>query len=323
MDYAACRSLPAMFFAETSRLGDRPFLWAKHAGKYTALNWRETADRVNRLARGLVALGIEHGDRVTLVGDNCPEWAIADLAIMSAGAITVPAYVTNSVENHRHILGNSGARAVIVSTRVLAARVVPAAEQSPRVRAVIAIEDAEAGARVPVHSWDSVLASGAAQPDDIAERVAAIAPDDIACIIHTSGTGGLPKGVLASHRNILANCAGAYRLLEMLGLGDEVFLSFLPMSHSYEHTAGLMFPISIGAHIYFAEGADTLAHNLVEVRPTVMTAVPRLYEALHQRITRQIEREHGLKRRLFEAAVAIGRTRLAGEPLTLGQRLVD
>ncbi|HVC53747.1 MAG TPA: long-chain fatty acid--CoA ligase [Stellaceae bacterium] len=323
MDYAACRSLPAMFFAEASRLGDRPFLWAKQAGKYTALSWRETADRVSRLARGLVALGIEHGDRVALVGDNCPEWVIADLAIMSAGAITVPAYVTNTVENHRHILGNSGARAVIVSTRALAARVVPAAALSPMVRAVIAIEGAEAGARVPVHSWDEVLASGAAQPDDIAERVAAIAPDDIACIIHTSGTGGLPKGVLASHRNILANCAGAYRLLEMLGLGDEVFLSFLPMSHSYEHTAGLMFPISIGAQIYFAEGADTLAHNLIEVRPTIMTAVPRLYEALHQRITRQIERERGLKRRLFEAAVAIGRARLAGERLTVGQRLVD
>jgi long-chain acyl-CoA synthetase len=160
-------------------------------------------------------------------------------------------------------------------------------------------------------------------PDDVAERVATLAPDDTACIIYTSGTGGLPKGVLASHRNILANCRGAYRLLEMLGLGDEVFLSFLPMSHSYEHTAGLMFPISIGAQIYFAEGADTLAHNLIEARPTIMTAVPRLYETLHQRIGRQIERERGLKRRLFEAAVANGRRRLAGERLPLGRRLLD
>src|SRR5205085_7563161 len=134
----------------------------------------------------------------------------------------------------------------------------------------------------------------------------------VACIIYTSGTGGAPKGVLLSHRNIIANCRGAYRLLEMLGLGDEKFLSFLPLSHSYEHTAGMFFPISIGAEIYFAEGADTLAANLVEVRPTIMTAVPRLYETMHQRIRLGIARERGLKRRLFEQAVVTGRKRLAG-----------
>ena len=144
-------------------------------------------------------------------------------------------------------------------------------------------------------------------------RVAALSPDDTACLIYTSGTGGVPKGVMLSHRNIIGNCRGAYRLLEQLGLGDEVFLSFLPLSHSYEHTAGLMFPISIGAEIYFAEGAETLAANLLEARPTIMTAVPRLYETMHQRIRLGIQRERGLKRRLFEQAVAIGRKRLAGE----------
>ena len=154
-------------------------------------------------------------------------------------------------------------------------------------------------------------------------RIAALSPDDTACLIYTSGTGGVPKGVMLTHRNIIGNCRGAYRLLEQLGLGDEVFLSFLPLSHSYEHTAGLMFPISIGAEIYFAEGADTLAANLLEARPTIMTAVPRLYETMHQRIRLGIQREHGLKRRLFEQAVAIGRKRLAGERLALGERLLD
>jgi len=109
----------------------------------------------------------------------------------------------------------------------------------------------------------------------------------------------------------------------MIGLSDEVFLSFLPLSHSYEHTAGLMFPISLGAQIYFAEGADTLAANLLEARPTIMTAVPRLYETLHTRIRRGIEREKGLKRRLFEQAVITGRKRLAGEALGIGERLID
>src|SRR5437879_6924356 len=111
---------------------------------------------------------------------------------------------------------------------------------------------------------------------------------------------------MTTHRNIIANCRGAYRVLEQLGLGDEVFLSFLPLSHSYEHTAGEMFPISIGAQIYFAEGADTLAANMLEARPTIMTAVPRLYETMHQRILRGLERQSAFRTKLFRRALALG-----------------
>jgi long-chain acyl-CoA synthetase len=206
----------------------------------------------------------------------------------------------------------------------VAGRVTAAAAQVPNVQIVIAIDPlSETPLPVPIRLWDEVLALGAAQPDDLADRIAALKPDDTACIIYTSGTGGVPKGVMLSHRNVIGNCRGAYRLLEMLGLGEEVFLSFLPMSHSYEHTAGMMFPISIGAEIYFAEGADTLAANLVEVRPTIMTAVPRLYETMHQRIRRNIEREQGLKRKLFERAVMTGRKQLSGQQLSLGERLAE
>ncbi|HEX3954992.1 MAG TPA: long-chain fatty acid--CoA ligase [Stellaceae bacterium] len=324
MDYASWRSLPAMFFDVAPERAARPFLWAKRERKYRSLSWTEATDQVSRLARGLVALGIEPGDRVALVAENRPEWIIADLAIMSAGAITVPAYATNTVEDHRHVLGNSGARLAIVSTAALAARVVPAAAQVPSVRTVITIDaPREAPANLDIRSWAVVLALGGEQPDDVAVRLAQLSPDNTACIIYTSGTGGVPKGVLLSHRNILGNCRGAYKLLEMLGLGAETFLSFLPLSHSYEHTAGMMFPISIGAEIYFAEGAETLAANLLEVRPTIMTAVPRLYETMHQRIRLAMERERGLKRRLFERAVVIGRKRLAGERLSTAERLVD
>jgi long-chain acyl-CoA synthetase len=320
IDYDKLRSLPAMFFDMVTMRGDRPFVWAKHAGTYQPLSWAETARTVNRLARGLVALGVEPGDRVALAAENRPEWAIADLAIMSAGAITVPAYTTNTIDDNRHVFGNSGARVVIASKPPVSERAVAAAAQVPSVQTVVLMEGpAPSGA----HSWDDVLARGDNRKDDIAERIAALDPDDIACIIHTSGTGGLPKGVLATHRNIIANCRGAYHLLEMLGLGDEVFLNFLPLSHSYEHTAGLMFPISIGAQIYFAEGADSLAANLVETKPTIMTAVPRLYETMHQRIRRGIEREKGLKRRLFEKAVTLGKKRLAGNSYGLGERMID
>ena len=324
MDYANWRSLPAMFFDVARRRGDRPFLWAKRDGQYRSLSWSEAAVQVRRLAAGLAAQGIAPGDRVALVSENRPEWVIADLAIMSIGAVTVPAYTTNTVEDHRHILGDSGASAAIVSTASLAARVLPAAAQVPALRTVIAIDDPDVEqSPIDLLRWDALIAGNADAGEAIAGRAAALAPDDTACLIYTSGTGGAPKGVMLSHRNILANCQGAYRLLEILGLEDEVFLSFLPLSHSYEHTAGMAFPISIGAEIYFAEGAETLAANLLEARPTIMTAVPRLYETMHQRIRLQIQRERGVKRHLFERAVAIGRQRLAGCKLPLADRFLD
>jgi long-chain acyl-CoA synthetase len=324
MDYDSCCSLPAMFFEQAGRRGDTPFLWAKHSGHYQPTSWADAARDVRRLSRGLRALGIGRGDRVALVAENRPEWVIADLAIMSAGAVTVPAYVTNTVEDHRHVFATSGASAVIVSKPPLSARVLAAANQVESLHTVIAIEPAAGQASaVDLLSWGAVLTKADDATDDVAERIAELAPDDIACLIFTSGTGGVPKGVMTTHRNILGNCRGAFRLLETLGLGDEVFLSFLPLSHSYEHTAGLMFPISIGAQIYFAEGAETLAANLLEARPTIMTAVPRLYETMHRRITLGVERRGRMARRMFEQAVAIGRKRAARGSPNIAERLID
>src|SRR5215472_7668273 len=324
MDYDRWRSLPAMFLEQADRCGEKPFLWAKRDGCYRPVSWVETARDVRHLALALRSLGIGRGERVALVSENRPEWIISDLAIMCAGAITVPAYVTNTVEDHRHILANSGARAVIVSKTTLSARVLAAANQVDTVHTVIAIEPAIGQASaVDLLSWDNMLARGAEQPNGIEESVAAIEPNDVACLIYTSGTGGTPKGVMATHRNLLANCRGAHRVLETLGLGDEVFLSFLPLSHSYEHTAGEMFPISLGAEIYFAEGAEALAANMLEVRPTIMTAVPRLYETLHQRIRLGVARKNGLSQRMFERADAIGQKRLSSQSPSLGERLFD
>ena len=324
MDYDSCRSLPAMFFEQASRLGEKAFLWAKRGETYQAISWAEAARDARRLALGLKSLGIGRGERIGLVSENRPEWVIADLAIMTAGAITVPAYVTHTVDDHRHVLANSGARAVIVSKPPLSARVLAAANQVSTVHTVITIEPAAGQASaVDVLPWEEVMARGGETADAAAEPATALEPDDTACLIYTSGTGGIPKGVMTSHRNILANCHGAYRLLETLGLGDEVFLNFLPLSHSYEHTAGLMFPISLGAEIYFAEGAETLAANMLEARPTIMTAVPRLYETLHRRITLGVERKGGLARRMFDKTAAIGRKRLASQALTLDERLLD
>jgi len=319
MDYQGCRNLVALFLDKVAQKGDRPFLWAKRAGAYEATSWREAAAEINRLARGLKALGIKTGDRVALVAENRPHWMIADLAIMAAGAITVPAYTTNSVDDHRHVLANSGARAVIVSSNALALRVIPAADQVTTIENIVTLDPLSSGqvSHAEIRSWEEVATMGEAVPDDIAETVARIGRDDVSCLIYTSGTGGVPRGVMLTHANILANCRGAYSLLESIGFGDEVFLCFLPLSHSYEHTAGMMFPISLGAEIYFAEGAETLAANLVEARPTIMTAVPRFYETLHQRMLRGIGREGGLKEKLFMRALALGRKRY-DDPASLG-----
>jgi long-chain acyl-CoA synthetase len=319
-------NLAAMFFDQARRYGDKPYLWAKRDGAYRAITWREAAAQVEGLARGLRALGLQRGDRVALVSENRPEWMIADLAIVSAGGITVPAYTTHQVEDHRYLLANSGARAAIVSTAALGRRVIAAADQVDHVEHVVMIEPLTEGqaSNTDVLSLDQVMARGRESGGDVDAWIAEIQPDDLACLIYTSGTGGLPKGVMTSHANIFANCHGAFRLLRKLGLGDEVFLNFLPLLHSYEHTAGMMFPIYIGASIYFAEGAETLAANMIEAKPTIMTAVPRLYETLHQRIVRMVDRDGGWKTKLFYRAVAIGEKRL-NDPrsLTLADRLLD
>lgn len=325
-DYGACSNLARMFFDRAGERGERPFLWAKRDGAYQPVTWAEAARRVGALSRGLRTLGVRPGDRVCLVSENRPEWILADLAIMAAGAITVPAYTTNTPADHRHILTNSGAKAVLVSTAALAERVLRAAIEAPDVKHVICLE---APTNRPqggpaVLSWNDAMARGETAPDDVAAVVDAIERTDTACIIYTSGTGGVPKGVMLSHGAILHNCKGAFHLLLELGLDDEVFLSFLPLSHSYEHTAGAHFPISIGAQVYYAEGVDTLIANMAEARPTLMTAVPRLYESMHARIMRDVRRNGGLKEKLFMKTVELGRKRYeAGGRLGLIDGLVD
>ncbi|MCX7354278.1 MAG: long-chain fatty acid--CoA ligase [Alphaproteobacteria bacterium] len=325
-DYGACPNLARMFFDRAGERGSRPFLWAKRDGAYRPVAWAEAIRQVSALSRGLRALGVGRGDRVCLVSENRPEWILADIAIMAAGAITVPAYTTNTPADHRHILTNSGAKAAIVSKPALAERLLTAAIEAPALTHVVCLEMPAniTQGRPSVLSWDEVVARGEKTPDDTAKIVDAIARTDTACIIYTSGTGGVPKGVMLSHGAILHNCKGAFRLLLELGLTDEVFLSFLPLSHSYEHTAGAHFPVSIGAQVYYAEGVDTLVANMGETKPTIMTAVPRLYESMHARIMRDVTRNGGLKEKLFMKTVELGRKRYeAGGRLGLIDGLVD
>ena len=315
-DFESYNSLVAMFLDRARTRGDRPFLAARTDGTWRTTSWREAADRVCVLAEGLLALGLESGDRVMLVAENRPEWCIADLAIMAAGLVTVPTYTTNTERDHLHILENSGAKAVIVSSVKLAKPLLPAIIKSGVAEHVIGLEplrQAQAGA-ARFHDWDA-LAQGdiAAAHAAVAARQRTVQRCDLACIIYTSGTGGSPRGVMLPHGSIIRNVAGAARIIaEDFGWGDERFLSFLPLSHAYEHSGGQFLPIGLGAEIHYAESLEKLAANIEETRPTIMVVVPRLFEVLRTRIMRQIEKQGRVANYMMDRAIAIGEHKAAG-----------
>lgn len=308
IDSAVCQSVTALFMTQAEAKGDAPFLWAKHDGAWIARSWGEIRADMLDLAAGLTALGLKPGDRVMLVSENRPEWAVADLAIMAAGGITVPAYTTNTSADHLHILNNSGARFVITSTRALTEKVMAAAWQADSPPTVIAIAPPEVkqSSGGGLISWADTLTLGRGGQTGLAAAMAATRRQDAACIIYTSGTGGAPRGVMLSHGALLANAKGAMRLVDSITDGNDVFLSFLPLSHAYEHTAGLILPILLGAQIYYAESIEALVANMGEARPTIMTAVPRLYEMMRVRILHGLRRQSRLKRALFEKTVDLG-----------------
>ncbi|WP_281301322.1 long-chain fatty acid--CoA ligase [Iodidimonas sp. MBR-14] len=308
MTLDAPANLVSLLFDQANKNGKKPFLYAKHDGRYQPQSWTDVADKVARLAAALMAQGIGRGDRVMLVSENRPEWLIADFAIMAAGAISVPAYTTSTTADYQHILNNSGARGVIISSPKLARMVLPAVHQSDHAEFVIAIDDTKLAQSINARilRLEDILAQQSACVERMQAAARQIRPDDIACLIYTSGTGGAPKGVMISHKAILHNCMGACDVLAEIGLSGNRFLSFLPLSHAYEHSAGQALPVAIGAEIFYAEGLDKLAANMAEARPTIMVVVPRLFEMLRQRVLRQVEKEGGLKEKLFHQALALG-----------------
>jgi long-chain acyl-CoA synthetase len=309
-------NLVTMFFARAKDKGDKPFLWAKADGRWQAISWNETARQVAALAASLKRLGLEKGDRVMLVSENRPEWLIADLGIMAAGCVTVPTYTTNTTRDHQHILGNSGARAVIVSTQKLAKTLVPAVMFASECHHIIGIEDIRTGQSQDVarfHHWAD-LVDGPADIGTTATEADRVARGDLACLIYTSGTGGAPRGVQQHHGMILHNVEGCIDIIsEDFGWDEEVFLSFLPASHAYEHSGGQHFPVALGGQIYYAESLEKLAANIEEVKPTIMVVVPRLFEMLRAKIMKAIEKDGGLKSYLMDRAIAIEAKRYAGK----------
>jgi long-chain acyl-CoA synthetase len=315
--YPAWPNLAVMMFDRAAQWAGKPAVWAKEGGRWVPTTWGALARDAAGLAATLRAGGVAPGDRVLLLAENRPEWPIADLAIMAIRGISVPAYTTYTPDDLAHVMADSGARAAVVSTRALARKLAEAAARAATKGAgldlVVAMEEIDAVGGARLIAWPEAVSPE--PPPGFREEVLGIPPEQTACLIYTSGTGGAPKGVMLPHRALLSNCAGAWELLKPLGLKDEVYLSFLPLSHSYEHTCGQFFLLSIGTQIHYASGADRVAQEMAEVRPTVMTAVPRLFEVIRSRILAGLKREPKWKRDLFVAALALGARRVRGQSL--------
>ena len=302
------QSLPAMMLGLAATHPDRVLARFWRDRSWQAMRWGDFALQVAAVAAGLRRLGVMPGDRVLLVSENRPEFLIVDNAIMAIGGITVPTYTTNTAADHAHVLSDCGARIAIVSDASLATKVLGAGSLDT----LICMEEPPpCPAGTTAIRWPDLTATEADTAALMAE-VAYIPAGRLACLIYTSGTGGAPKGVMLSHRALLSNTAGIRPLLTPLIEPGDRYLSFLPMSHSYEHTVGGFILPGMGMEIVFSRGADRIAAEMAEFKPSVLTAVPRLFEVLRARIQAQSEKDGGWKKRLFDQALALGLKRLDG-----------
>jgi long-chain acyl-CoA synthetase len=322
--YPTWPNLAAMMFALARSWPDRPMLRAFRNGSWHSISWGSFGRMAASCARHLGRAGVAAGDRVVIVSENRPEYPIAETALMALRAVPVPTYTTNTVADHAHILRDSGARVAIVSTPALAGALRAAARLAGGLDLLVVIDGPpdDGGGSPRLMHWGSLVADEA-PADDVALEAAAIPASALACLIYTSGTGGAPKGVMLPHRCILSNCRGAFELLRPLKLHDEVYLSYLPASHSYEHTVGTFFLPSIGTETVYCRGVEHLAADMLTIRPTILTAVPRVLEVIRTRVLTQVARQRSWQQKLFQRALAIGLRRVDGQRLGLADALLD
>ncbi len=311
--YPRFPNLAAMMLALARAWPRRPMLRHYTGGAWRSVTWGEFGRRAASAAHRLREMGISAGDRVVIVADNRPDYVIAEVALMAIRAIPVPTYTTNTVADHAHVLRDCGARAAIAGNEDQRAALAKAAAIADGLDRLLVMDSPE---------WTEII-GGEASLDALAAEADEIPGGALACLIYTSGTGGAPKGVMLPHAAILSNCAGAFELLRKLPIGDDVYLSFLPLSHSYEHTVGQYFLPSIGAEIVYSRGVEHLAADMVAIRPTVMTVVPRVLEVIRGRVQAQLARGPAWRQKLFHRALAIGLKRVDGQRLSLLELAID
>ena len=319
------RTLCDLFHDAVAEFGKPRHLLYKRDGTWRAISSAEFLRAVDELSAGLCELGVLPGDRVAILAENRPEWAFADLAALTAAAVDVPIYATLTAPQILYILKDCQAKAMFVSGAAQAAKVAAIRAQVPSLAHVVTMDDAPAEGTLTLAAVrERGRAVLARDPAAARARLPAVKADDVATIIYTSGTTGEPKGVMLTHRNIVSNVEAAIAAFPVFG-PEDVALSFLPLCHIFERMAGYYMMLARGVTVAYAESVDAVPANMVEVRPTVMCCVPRLYEKMHARILEKVAADPPLRRRIFRWGLEVGlrafRLRLAGTALPARLRL--
>ena len=312
MKISKINSLVELFFIKLEEVDkNKPFLNSLKSEK-TIYSWSDVSERIHKLSNKLKTL-IKFGDRCLILSENNPNWLISDISIMNAGGISVPIFTTYSDNDYKYILEDCNPTLIIVSNNSQFKKIKDLINYNEI--KIISFEKIDVNSLLITDIFDGNL-----NDKIINNNLKRNMP---ACIIYTSGTSGNPKGVILSHGGILANCEGAYDLLlPLIKKEDPVFLTWLPLSHSYEHTVQFV-QILIGAKIFYAENLDKLLTNMSEAKPTIMTAVPRFYQNLFNKIQINFNKQKGLKKKLIDLTIELGIKKLKKIKLKNHEKLID
>ena len=288
--------------------------------------WEEAEKNILKLSK-IIKENIKEGDRCLLVSENRPEWFVSDLAIMLSDGITVPAYTTYTEEDYKYLIEDCEPSLVIVSNNELLKKLSKTIDEKDFIKKVITLDEVSKVTdnlnlitKEKYLGFNSIIKIDLLEKDKIQnDKLKRTSP---ACIIYTSGTGGNPKGVMLSHGGILNNIVGACEIMKPLINTRPVFLTWLPLSHSYEHCVQFA-QIAVGAKVFYAQKIEKLLENMSEAKPTIMTAVPRFYQNLYNKININLKKQTGIKAKLIEATLRLGKKKLIGQEMTFFEKLIN
>ncbi len=288
--------------------------------------WEETQKNILKLSK-IIKENIKEGDRCLLVSENRPEWFISDLAIMLSGGITVPAYTTYTDEDYKYLIEDCEPSLIIVSNNEMLKKLSNTINEKDFIKKVITIDEVNKVinnlnliSKEKFLDFNAILKINLSEEDKIQNNK--LKRSSPACIIYTSGTGGNPKGVILSHGGILNNLVGACEIIKPLFNSRPVFLTWLPLSHSYEHCVQFV-QIAVGAKVFYAEKIEKLLENISEAKPTIMTAVPRFYQNLYNKININLKKQTGFKAKLIEITLRLGKKKLLNQKMTFYEKLLN
>lgn len=313
MEFKSLNNLYELYQSQADKFKDSPFLFRINKDKSTnALTWVETSRQINLLAQYLAKQSVSKGDRVMLLSEGRPEWMISDLSILAVNAITVPNYTTYTEKDFEYILNDCQPKGLIVSNTKLFDTVSSAAKKiNYNFKFIISFEEIE-----------NILNINQLTETEQNNFTSEATRKDPACIIYTSGTQGNPKGVVLSHGGILSNCEDAKNLVDKLEIKQPRFLTWLPLSHSYEHTVQFV-QISLGAQIYYSPIIEKLLENIKIAKPHVMTAVPRFYNNLYNKMSSSVKKSSVIKRSLFFKTLELGAKKFKKEKLSVFENILN